>query len=177
MESAIEAFDECLALHPHELEPLVAIVDQAYRELVARTLQQGGLLGEGDFGAAVGKTRPAEPGELHALLRLVRPDPLIDLAPLHVQHAVRQRGIFREPRGVQLLLRFRQLAHRLLGREDSRPRRLVLAAFAGDGAEQCGDESDPAHGREPYIQSIRAISTEAVRPVKSARSPAASACR
>src|SRR5205085_6169608 len=90
---------------------------------------------------------PSEPGELHALLRLVRAEPLIDLAPLHVQHAAGQRGIFGEPGRVQLLLRLRQLADRLLGREDPRPRGLVLAAFAGEGAEQGGDERDPAHGR------------------------------
>src|SRR5205814_1633245 len=127
-----------------------------------------------------------EPGELHALLRLVRAEPLIDLAPLHVQHAAGQRGIFGEPGRVQLLLRLRQLADRLLGREDPRPRGLVLAAFAGEGAEQGGENGDPSHGPRTladhgpaarlfrgYVHSIRAISTEAVNPVKSASSPAA----
>ena len=97
---------------------------------------QRGVLGQRDVGAAVGCARPAEPGELHAGLRLVRAEPRGDLRLPHVHHALGQPCIFGEPPGVEGLLRLRQCADRLLGREDALLGGLVLAALAGEEREE-----------------------------------------
>src|SRR5439155_5825936 len=156
---------------------------QARREIAPGRLHQRGLLRERHLGPAVGQPGSAEPGELHPLLRLVRAQALLDLGAGHVQDAAGQGRVLREARGVDLLLRLRKLADRLLGREHARSGSLVLAALAGGGEKQDGGEEGAAHGARTltagstYAQSIRATATEAVRPVKSASSPAASACR
>ena len=191
VERAVQALHEHFALQPDQLESLIVIVHQTNREVVAGSLQQRRFLGQGDLGAAVRQPRSAEPGELHPLLRLVGADALIDLAPLHVQDAPHEGGIVGELTGLQLFLRLRQLADGLLRGKDARARGLILAAFAGSGAEQGSDEQGGAHGsqnlngtpfgrrrtKRGHAQSIRAMITDAVSPVKSASSPAASACR
>src|SRR2546425_90167 len=191
VERAVQALHERLALHPDQLESLVVIVHQANREVIAGRLQQRRLLGQRDLGAAVRQPGSAEPGELHPLLCPVRSDALVDLAPRHVQDAPRQRGIVGELTRLQRLLRLRQLADGLLRGEDARARGLVLGAFAGGDAEQGGDEHEAVHGsrnlngtpsgrrrtKRAHAQSILAMVTDAVSPVKSASSPAARACR
>src|SRR2546421_2170514 len=190
VERAVQALHERLALHPDQLESLVVIVHQANREVIAGRLQQRRLLGQRDLGAAVRQPGSAEPGELHPLLCPVRSDALVDLAPRHVQDAPRQRGIVGELTRLQRFLRLRQLADGLLRGEDARARGLVLGAFAGGGAEG-GDEHEAVHGsrnlngtpsgrrrtKRAHAQSILAMVTDAVSPVKSASSPAARACR